>query len=646
MLTLMRQLLRSKIFGGLVFGIVILGMAVWGVEDIFSGGSGQNVVTAGERGVTLTELNERYEDDLERYRIENETNVTRKQGAELGLLSQTIGQQAFELSMLGYARSLGADATDDAVISLIEDDPNFKDASSDRFSRAQLDRYLAFNRKTNQQFEEETRDRLTMFYLQTSLGSGLQAPDVLARIQAVVESETRRFVWLTLSSDNLEDIPAPTEDEAREYFEANINRFQIPERRQLAIVAISPDAFVDLEAVTDEEIEQVYELQKDTVYAGDGERVVTEALFASKDAADEAFALLAVGGDINNRDGLVSLEEKQITKEEVPFLTVGQQQALSDVMFGAGVAQSAMFGPYDYNGNWLVYRIEEVVAGEPRPLDDEVRAEIAEGIALNNARSVFRDASLMMDDLILLGEEPEVMAERLGVDVIRFAPTDAQGRTREGGFEVDLVQTYTDGFRQAFTELFEGDQSERFDKRELSYLVTLETVFQSEVPDFEDVKDDVIAALAAQNLQTAFEQTAADIEARINGGESTFDQEAERFGTEAQRTIEGASRANLSEVAGRLPNAALQGLFEAEEGGFVSVQGNTATERVIARLDSISVSDPQVTEDISTRLKGAIQNNLEQDLREAFVQALQTEFGAEQDSRAINGLIASIENGN
>ena len=90
----------------------------------------------------------------------------------------------------------------------------------------------------------------------------------------------------------------------------------------------------------------------------------------------------------------------------------------------------------------------------------------------------------------------------------------------------------------------------------------------------------------------------------------------------------------------------MQGLFEAEEGGFVSVQGNTATERVIARLDSISVSDPQVTEDISTRLKGAIQNNLEQDLREAFVQALQTEFGAEQDSRAINGLIASIENGN
>ena len=62
MLTMFRKMLRSKI-GPVLFGIVIVGMAVWGIDDIFSGG-GNSLVTAGNRSVSVVEFDETVKDRL------------------------------------------------------------------------------------------------------------------------------------------------------------------------------------------------------------------------------------------------------------------------------------------------------------------------------------------------------------------------------------------------------------------------------------------------------------------------------------------------------------------------------------------------------------------------------------------------------
>ena len=51
MLTPLRNMLRSPWAGG-IFVIVIISMAAWGVTDIFTGGSGRSLVSAGDRAVS------------------------------------------------------------------------------------------------------------------------------------------------------------------------------------------------------------------------------------------------------------------------------------------------------------------------------------------------------------------------------------------------------------------------------------------------------------------------------------------------------------------------------------------------------------------------------------------------------------------
>ena len=51
MLTPLRNMLRSPAAGG-IFVIVIIAMAAWGVTDIFAGGGGSNLISAGDRGVS------------------------------------------------------------------------------------------------------------------------------------------------------------------------------------------------------------------------------------------------------------------------------------------------------------------------------------------------------------------------------------------------------------------------------------------------------------------------------------------------------------------------------------------------------------------------------------------------------------------
>ncbi|MEL7130000.1 MAG: SurA N-terminal domain-containing protein, partial [Pseudomonadota bacterium] len=122
-----RNLVANKIVGPLLLGIVILGMAVWGIEDIFSGGIGSNIIKAGERGITQQGLDRKFESYLANVRDESPGNaISRQQATEQGLLDQLFNVEASRLINLGYAREIGADASAQALTDAVRDFDAFK----------------------------------------------------------------------------------------------------------------------------------------------------------------------------------------------------------------------------------------------------------------------------------------------------------------------------------------------------------------------------------------------------------------------------------------------------------------------------------------------------------------------------------------
>ncbi|MEO1029040.1 MAG: SurA N-terminal domain-containing protein [Pseudomonadota bacterium] len=636
MLTLIRQLLRSKIFGGIVFGLVIISMAVWGTGDIFSGGLGENVISAGERGIDQETLNRRFDSTLRRIRREQQVNLTQKKALEQGLLDSVIAGEGTDLSLLAYARALGADASDEALVKFIKEAEVFTDPTTGQFSNLYFERVVSAERTSKKNLEEDIRDDLTSQYMIDAVQAATSTPAVLARVEAARLAEQRRVAWFTLKQEFLPEAPPPSEEDAKAYFDQNIENYRIPERRNLAIVAISPQAFADKIEVAEEDILEVYEAGKARRFAQPQKRVITEAVFSNKVSADAAYGVLAGGGSIEGSNGLVSLNQLQLEKTQYP------NAEIAEVVFSDGSFISSIFGPYTEGGNYLIIRIDDIIPGDPIPLNDAIRTQISRELALEEAQDVFNQAYGDIDNLIGLRLSPDEMAERLGVDVIRPEPIDRNFRTPTGRLANEL-QPYQEGIVQAFDELFEGETGDRLEARDAAYLVTLESIVPSTLSEFEDVKDVVIARLTSERLDSGFEETGIAIEARLNGGESTLESEAASFNSEVRRPV--ITQREYSTPTADLPPAALDRIFLGDEGDFIVAPGIAADERVIIRLVSINAPTPEELDVLAPDAVEALQNSLDGDLIAAYSQALLDAYPAVQDVSAINAYKARIESG-
>ncbi|MEL6324067.1 MAG: SurA N-terminal domain-containing protein, partial [Pseudomonadota bacterium] len=200
-----RSLLANKFVGGFLLGIIILGMAVWGIEDIFTGGVGSNVIRAGERGLDINDVNRRFEDELNRLRREQTGNaITRQQAVQAGILDEVFGREAARLTSLGFAREIGADASAKAVTDTVREIEAFQNAVTGEFDLETYRRVLAQNQFAQSQFEDDLADDLTITNVREGVEAAIVAPTALARPLAILQAETRTAFWFALSRDALE----------------------------------------------------------------------------------------------------------------------------------------------------------------------------------------------------------------------------------------------------------------------------------------------------------------------------------------------------------------------------------------------------------------------------------------------------------
>ncbi|MEO1189687.1 MAG: SurA N-terminal domain-containing protein, partial [Pseudomonadota bacterium] len=128
MLTPLRNMLRSPAAGG-IFVIVIIAMAAWGVTDIFAGGSGANLVSAGDRAVSDRALDSRLERVLRTQTDERGRALTKEEAMQRGILDQIFAGISRDTLLTAYADKQGIAATTDAIVENIRTDAIFQDTT-------------------------------------------------------------------------------------------------------------------------------------------------------------------------------------------------------------------------------------------------------------------------------------------------------------------------------------------------------------------------------------------------------------------------------------------------------------------------------------------------------------------------------------
>lgn len=628
MLTPMRNMLRSKAAGG-IFVIIIISMAAWGVTDIFAGGSGNNLVSAGNRAVSDQTLDSTLERILRTQTDDRGRALTKEEAMQRGLLDQIFGELSRETMLTAYADKQGISATTNAIVETIRTDPVFQDTTG-VFDPLRYSQLLDANGFREADYEADVEAGMTIDRLQSVPNSGLRVPTALARLQAAYTGELRSASWFVLQQSELPEIGAPTEEELLALYEERKDLLREPERRGISLIHLTPDDFVAQTEVTEDDITAYYGAYKADRYTGPDSRTFTEFAFADEATARAALGRIAGGAAPEAIDTATSTELRSGRREIIT------NERLAEQVFARGAQTGSIHGPQPDGGNYVVIRLEDVIEGAATPLAD-VREEIEEELARELAIGLFFDALPTFDDLLGTGADLEGIADGLGTPVMSFAPVDTNGVTQSGKRYLPLVTA--PGLLDMIYAQAEGRNTERFGDDETTWIARVDSIVPERLPEYDEVRDRLEEAWRQQRQSEQLQTVAAEIESAIADGSSSLIAEATKFSTEVETLPRPVTREN-NEF--QLPGALMSGLFSANEAGETfSIQG-VSGQMIILQIDSIDRPESETLDLLAQASALDIQNGIAEDLFRAYLMSIAEDVELDTNGRAFEAYKRSL----
>jgi len=635
MLTMMRNLLSSKLGLGL-FGLIIIAMAGWGVTDIFSGGLGTNLAKAGSRELTL----ERFETQVEQYlRVQRQSGgeiVSRRDAVEQGVMDQLFNIEVARSAVLGFGERIGANASDSRVEEEIRGIEAFQSPATGQYDHELYQRYVRQSNMSQSAFNESIRDDLTLGYLQEAATAATGVPDSFARLQATYLGESRKVAWMVLGRDDLDAPAPPTEDALRSHYAENTSTFEIPERRRIAQVRISPDDFRHKVEVDEEMLRSTYDAQLERRFSEPDSRRFLEIVATSEAAARDILGRLAAGAGPEDLadEQINSVQERTARRRDLA------SEVLAEELFGPRATPGIVAGPAKRGQVWLVARLEAVIPGDPIPFE-YVRGDIRETYVTRAAEDLYRQAMDDLFDQIGAGLTLSQIARELGVPLMRLTPL-GRNATVAGGEEMAGLVYSPEILSTAF-KLDPGEVSDPIepdtDEGQETLLVQVNEVLPARTPEFEDVRARVAEAVTAQNAREKLDKAAAQIKARIEEGETDLAAAAAELGVEVTRPDREITRSNY-QIG--LPSQALVPVFEGEAGDVIVSPAQQPGQQAIIVIEAAAQPDETELSVLAPVVEGEIASALESDLEAALQSEIRQAMTLETNPSALDAYKQSI----
>ncbi|GAB5457726.1 MAG: peptidyl-prolyl cis-trans isomerase [Henriciella sp.] len=622
MLTLMRKLLRSKL-GFVVFALVILAMAGWGVTDVFSGGLGNNLVGAGDRRISDQAFDAKVESLLANQTDDRGRSLTKEQALEAGLIDRIFQQEQAAITQRAYADKVGLTATNKAIQETLTSTPMFQDTTG-VFDPNQYRALLSNNGLTPAAYQDDIEASLTINRLQGLSTAGLVVPSALARMEAAFTNEARKAAWFTITRDALPPVGEPTDEDLRALYEERGNLLRDPERRRISLIQLSPDDFTSQATVTEADIEALYEAYKAERYTGPDTRVFTEFQFTDEVMARAALGRIAGGATNESLEGLVNVSERTGRADAIA------NERLSEQVFSGTAATGGIYGPQPIGDTWSVIRLEQIIPGEVTPLES-VRDGIENEFAREQAVAVYYDSLPRFDDLIGTGASLEAIAQDLGVPVLSFAAIDAQGFAEDGTRYRPLISA-----PDLITKIFDrpvGGTTERFGDDEVTWMGRVDEILPERMPEFEEVRDVLVEGWKQGQEAEQLQSVAAEIELRIQSGETTLAQEAEKYGTVVQTDPRAMTRATFQSS---MPPSLAPSLFNARDVGEILTSQIGPGTLAVMEVTEIDRPEPETLDLLSASAATTMRGQLADDIYQAFFIEIQKDTDLEVNLGAFN----------
>ncbi|PWL17830.1 peptidylprolyl isomerase [Falsochrobactrum shanghaiense] len=627
MLDSLRNAARSWV-AKFLLGLLVLSFAVWGISDAFQGNTGGNAaLSAGKSEVSATDYRFAYEQQLIRLSQQFRQRLTREQAQSLGIENQVLAQLAAGVVLDEEARKMQLGLSKDGIARLTAQDPSFQDGSGN-FSRAQFDAVL---RQAGIRAEDYLENRANVARRQQVVEAatdGIKMPDAMLKALALYQGESRNVDYITLSVETADNIPAPSDDVLKTYFESHKDEYQAPEYRKITYVKLEPSDIADPSAVTQEEIDDYYTKNRGS-FSKQETRTIEQLSFVDEASAQTAHQKILAGTSFE------AIAGEQGKSESDLLLGTFEQSALPDPViaesaFALGEGQvsevvNGLFGP-------VLLRVTKIDPAHTKPLsevENEIRNTVASNIALSSLTGIHDSYEMARSEGTSMAEA----ASGLNLKAVTPNPIDAQGVDMDGNV-VDLPNA-----ENLLAASFEADQG--FDNDALTlgnagYLwYQVDEVTPARERTLDEVKDKVVAAWKEEEALKRLDQRMQELKKRLDGGE-TLEAIAAEAGTEVQ-TKHGVTRNTNDAEFGSAVTAQVFRGANAHTGTAIMPSGDAQTLFKVVEVTEPTASGPEA---ISQEQQDYLSARLGDDILEQLVGELQKQYPVRVNQSVINNALA------
>ncbi|KAA2215066.1 peptidyl-prolyl cis-trans isomerase [Teichococcus oryzae] len=615
MLTALRRLAGTW-FAKILFVLLILSFAIWGIEDIVRNfGRDSAVARVGGEPIELPEAQQAARREISR--------VQRQLGGAMEItpqMSNAIARQAVESLVMDRvqrqeAARLRLAAPEGAVRDYVFGIPAFQGLDG-RFSRPTFDGFLRNNGLTEQAFLALLRADLERQQMVGAVRAGAAGPDALTRPLLAWERERRVADIVALSLAAAPEPPAPTEEQLTRYHENNPDRFSAPEYRRYTVAVLSPETLAGEIEPSEDELRAAYEARQGQFETPE-RRTLEQAVLQSEEAARAIAEQWRGGADF----AAITEAAQQAGGQALPLGTTDRSSLpvpeLANAAFS--LAEGGVSAPVQTPFGWHVLKVTGIEPGSSRGFE-AVKNEVAALVRQERAADIAYERANQVEDALAGGATLAEVAPRFGLALAEVT-TDSAGRAPDGA-EAGLPLS-GEPRNIALRAIFAAQQGEAPRLAEAGqaalFAFNIAEITPPTLRPFAEVADNVRAAWTADARRRAQEERAGALLAAVKAGKG-LPEAAREAGLQARRTQPFGRNPAPQGQPQPVPPELLQPVFATNPGE--ATMAETLEGFAVAQVVEVLPFDPGSDALALGQVRGAVEQAMLGDLEQQYLAAL------------------------
>ncbi|PAX09349.1 peptidylprolyl isomerase [Sphingomonas lenta] len=644
MLNSFRRFVRSRagaVVAFVVLGLIALAFAATDITGLTPGGGGvarNDVAEVGGQGIGAAELRQVAQSEVEAVRTRQPTFDV-QQYLAAGGLDQTLERLIGSLALFRFGEEQGMAVSKRSIDGEIASIPALRGPTG-QFDQTLYESLLRERGLTDAQIRQDiARDLMARRLLAPTQGAS-QVSQQLALPYAALLLERRQGQIGFIPNSAAPAGPAPTPAEVQAFYQRNIPRYTVPERRVVRYAVVTPGQVAARAQPTDAEIQQAYNADR-ARYAPTERRTITQVVVADQAGAN-ALAARVRGGtsvaDAARAAGLAATTQEELDRNAYVGIA---GQAAAQAAFSA--QEGAVIGPVRGPIGFIVARVDDVVQVPGRTLE-QVRSEIVAALTQRKTADALAETQQAIDDalndnatfdeivtdrrlqptttppLLASGINPEAPAQ----------PDPALGPVVQTAFQVEaddppqLVPTGADG---GFA------------------LVDVGQVVPAAPRPLAQIRDQVARDLVADRARQATRRIAAQVVAAAGrGGTLAQALSASGVNVPAPRPVDVTRAQVAARARGAEPGQVL--LFSMAPGTAKLLQAPDGSGYYVVKLDRSVPGDARANAGLVRDVRADLGRQIGREYAEQFVRAARAAVGVEIDRDAVTRVRSDLAGNN